>query len=182
MRRPLFNVLAGLSLALCLATVAAAIRGFWINDNFIRRHIYFAGDGSLACRNLIGFNFHRWGIEIGTARRINPLALERESHPQTEWSYDHSDSDPVNRFALLFGTYSRYVGTTDPIPTSSWSLFIPYWIVIALTALEPVLAFRAAMRERQRRRTGICPICGYDLRATPDRCPECGRVPEKVNG
>jgi hypothetical protein len=36
-------------------------------------------------------------------------------------------------------------------------------------------------RERtRRRREGLCPVCGYDLRATHERCPECGSAKQEV--
>src|SRR4051812_2263916 len=46
--------------------------------------------------------------------------------------------------------------------------------LIMLLAAPPVLNAR-----RQRNLlSGLCPACGYDLRATPERCPECGVLPE----
>jgi hypothetical protein len=49
------------------------------------------------------------------------------------------------------------------------------WLLAALAAALPACRFRNLWRNRRRRRLGICPACGYDLRATPDRCPECGQ-------
>lgn len=55
---------------------------------------------------------------------------------------------------------------------------IHYWILVLLTAAPAVL--RLTLVARRPVSIGHCPNCGYDLRATPDRCPECGRVPDAV--
>lgn len=54
-------------------------------------------------------------------------------------------------------------------------IWISWWILLLASAPLLLAAFFVA-RPLWRRvgRTGHCPVCGYDLRATPQRCPECG--------
>jgi hypothetical protein len=57
---------------------------------------------------------------------------------------------------------------------------IPYWAIMTICAFAPAQVARNFARQWRRARiakAGFCPRCGYDLRATPSRCPECGVVP-----
>ncbi len=47
-------------------------------------------------------------------------------------------------------------------------------VVAAAVLFAPAAAAAAVLSHRRRTRTGRCGRCGYDLRATADRCPECG--------
>ena len=45
-----------------------------------------------------------------------------------------------------------------------------------VVAIGALLDYRLGKRIRRRHPLGHCPSCGYDLRATPGRCPEWGTI------
>jgi len=62
----------------------------------------------------------------------------------------------------------------SPFPLLSLRIDLPLWIVVASTAVLPLVRVARWCGRIRRKRAGLCPSCGYDLRATPDLCPECG--------
>lgn len=59
-----------------------------------------------------------------------------------------------------------------------WAFAVPYWFLAALLSTPTVCAVYRSMRRRHP--YGHCQMCGYDLRSTRARCPECGAKPAGV--
>jgi hypothetical protein len=81
-----------------------------------------------------------------------------------------------------FGNFGTHMtlddgrGSEAAFIVSSRAYFVPYWCIAAGAWLLPAIWFWR-WRQWKMRLRGLCVVCGYDLRATPDRCPECGAVP-----
>ena len=59
--------------------------------------------------------------------------------------------------------------------TDVWVMRMPAWYPVILTSLSAAwVAPSIVARLRRRHAPGSCAFCGYDLRVTPERCPECG--------
>jgi hypothetical protein len=114
----------------------------------------------------VGINWMRTGVL--TYRGSLVLALGyNEGSGSFEWIYESPDPareiHSVLNFLWVHNPYVIAVGA-------------PLWLCSPLFAY---LGIRFLRRSRAIP-AGYCANCGYDLRATPDRCPECGVVPKKV--
>ena len=72
-----------------------------------------------------------------------------------------------------------YVGgfsgfATEWRPRLSPNIRVPLWIPTFLFGSLCCLCRPLHHRRRKRKKLGLCIHCGYDLRASKDRCPECG--------
>ena len=93
------------------------------------------------------------GFEQGLATLLDNASFVRQSHGCTFTG-------------ALRTAGSRWLAVGVP----GWAALLPAGVVMVAATIR----FVQWTRRYRRRRTGMCPSCGYDLRATPGRCPECG--------
>jgi hypothetical protein len=185
MKRRLLNLVTALSLLLCVAVVA-----LWIPSY---RKGFTAGAVTF-WPNRAGYGGGAVAAELTSGAVVVEGFLLSKSEPNFEgtWPGIHLErSDPGHPFDdFLFrrAWRGRIAGfgviddrLTIPPPEVDdlrvVGVCVPAWFATAALAALPVTRFVRAQRSRRRRSLGLCPKCGYDLRATPERCPECGTTP-----
>ena len=100
----------------------------------------------------------------------------------------YSDSNlPFVTVARREGVTRKRLADEPPIrsdlPTRPYhymfEIGVSYVPVCLVSAAVPLiwLRRRGAWKRQRRAAAGLCPACGYDIRATPDQCPECGAAP-----
>ena len=202
MRRRLLQLLASLSLLLALATAGLWIRSAWRIDVILhRRDVRTASDGwsgTSAITNLSSragrIGFQKKSAEFEGV--YNPRAGEFKDADRWKFS-----SDPVatgglsdSRSFIAEATSSGWraegaarQGGPGRSRDFSARVQIPHWFLVFLFSLLPaVRVIRWQLRRRRARELGPdarpCPSCGYDRRATPTRCPECGHATHETAG
>jgi len=157
-----FNFAAVVSALLFVATCVLWVRSYWIADALsrfnaptFREHWMFLSRG----RVWFGTMGSKGEIFVGVPVDMG-VVLSHQVPSNMGCDY--------NWFG--FGWEPPY-GRDDPR-----GVVIPYWFILIGAATLPMYRVGRLARRRQRF-AGLCPRCGYDLRATPDRCPECGAVP-----
>jgi hypothetical protein len=72
-----------------------------------------------------------------------------------------------------FSTDNKFVQLTG----RTFYLIFSWPLLLTVSAVSPAVQALIVLGRRRRVRKGYCRVCGYDLRATPERCPECGTAP-----
>ena len=193
MKRWLFSPFAAISLVLCGATLALFVRSMWCtNDRIARNH---EGPVATAQWQIVSLEFWSNKGRFSVCRqetRWIPSPYPGQPASEKIWSRatNQQKNEPwyfggprgtlgklgfrLDRMKFTDPQGNTIMGRPTTITHDDFDFDIPQWFVALILAVFPALWFGAFVKRRSRAASGRCANCGYDLRASPDRCPECG--------
>jgi hypothetical protein len=158
MWRQVLGVLAAVSLVACLATVA-----FWASGK--------AWSPSAVVRETRPVTGRRYAVVLGYEAVV--LQVLR---PAADPGRKDGDLVVFWGFAYVSGAVYGAGLASNTVLGEVRAVHVPYWFVVLATAALPAWWVYPVVRRRFVTPAGHCGGCGYDLRASPERCPECGAV------
>lgn len=171
MKAFIFTSVAGMSLLLGLTGIAVWINSYWYWD---RVYVYYddpvvvlsSGQGSLAVEVMTNQS-------TGRQKVWKRIPKSRTAPADVRYKYDWD--------FLGFG-YKRDVVTAPALlPQTTYTLAAPHWAFAGVTCILPTIWVTKRIRKQRKGQEGKCKSCGYDLRASRERCSECGTaIPEDV--
>jgi hypothetical protein len=173
-RRWLWDGAAAVSLVLCALACVMWARSFLIYDTVSFRR----GDSDTSFTSLRG----RLVLSriSGMPQAPDSRRGWRSSHDPARTGRWRSNRPRSRTDSLTFGARDTviYVSSSSAavVPRPYRVLWGPYWSAVLAASLLPSWRALRSPRARRQLRRGRCAACGYDLCATPRRCPECGKA------
>jgi hypothetical protein len=170
------STLVVISLLLCLTTVVLWMRSHRVADSLTHGRNASTEDGSLI-RRYASVKSSRGKLVVG--RGYFSSALFRSVTIKEGFGFSQDSSPPAGPQARTV-VWSRlgfvFTRVDSPGMLVSHALWIPHWCAALAFGIAPAAWLWKRQRQAARSSRNLCPNCGYDLRATPDRCPECGTI------
>jgi len=168
--------------------VSALLIALWIRSHYAADCVTFSGGGGV---------YHEYVTLPGQFRytRVTgwpavPQALEWRRDPFPPLRAVFGQQAVYRTWAIVgvgFDGGARKINAPDA-PAGVYAPIVVAYQITAVPFAVPALVFavlgllpwvrrrRSARRREEWVRRGLCPACGYDLRATETRCPECGAL------
>jgi len=194
MIRVRFAFISALSALLCMASFALWFSTYWVGYDVVFT-------GSIHDGRESGFTFgaHRgdliiaWGttyLRPGRASEYLREGKELDPDWREGWRFSayrgipYSGPAAVIKGLCRFEFFSRDLRTPaidlDAFRRVQGYLWLPLWVPSVAFMVCPLFELHRRRRKRRQMPPLHCSNCGYDLRATPNRCPECGKAVDSV--
>ena len=194
MKRRLFAIVSAFSLLLFVAVVVLWVRSYSGSDYVSRGRLLSSGEQAVTS-TVHQVRWTRGGIHLTAGEHTYFPRGESAPVDEGEWpaywgwgrlGVGHVGWEELPRRSLWnrlgFHHYSGQGFMTSFSSESTDGIVVPAWLAAVILGILPLVWVRRVVGDRRRSREGFCPCCGYDMRATPERCPECGGVTRRGDG